>query len=155
LQDLAVQLAEVIGMSESEIKDICLLAQFHDIGKIGIQDAILFKPGRLSDIEMEEMKRHTEIGYRIAESSPDLKHISDWIYKHHEWWNGNGYPFRLKGKEIPIQCRILSIVDAYDAMTNDRPYRKAMAKERALEEIKNNSGVQFDPSLVEKFIKII
>ncbi|MBV7274078.1 transporter substrate-binding domain-containing protein [Clostridiaceae bacterium UIB06] len=155
LQELVKQIAEIIGMSQNEIKDMQLLAHFHDIGKIAVPNTILFKPGRLSEMEMIEIKRHSEIGFRIAESSPDLKHISEWIYKHHEWWNGNGYPFGLKGEEIPIQCRILSIIDAYDAMTNDRPYRRAMTKEAALREIKKNSGVQFDPFLVEKFIDIM
>lgn len=155
LKELVIKIAETVGMSQNEIKDMCLLAQFHDIGKIAVPDTILFKPGRLSEMEMIEIKRHSEIGFRIAESSSDLKHISEWIYKHHEWWNGNGYPFGLRGEEIPIQCRILSITDAYDAMTNDRPYRKAMTKEKALHEIKKSSGTQFDPFLVEKFIDIM
>ncbi|MCY6369431.1 diguanylate cyclase domain-containing protein [Clostridium ganghwense] len=155
LQELASKLAESAGMSDNEIKDMSLLGQFHDIGKVGISDAILFKPGKLNEEEAAEMKKHTEIGYRIAQSSPDLMHISDWIFKHHEWWNGEGYPFGLKGKDIPIQCRILSIVDAYDAMTNDRPYRKALKKETAVVELKKCAGIQFDPMLVDKFIDIL
>ncbi|MCY6369430.1 diguanylate cyclase domain-containing protein [Clostridium ganghwense] len=155
LQELASKLAESVGMSDNEIKDMSLLGQFHDIGKVGISDAILFKSGKLNEEEAAEMKKHTEIGYRIAQSSPDLMHISDWIFKHHEWWNGQGYPFGLKEEEIPIQCRILSIVDAYDAMTNDRPYRKALKKETAISEIKRCAGIQFDPMLVDKFINIL
>lgn len=155
MQELSARLADSVSLSESEIKDMSLFAQFHDIGKIGIPDRILFKPGKLTDEEMNEMKRHTEIGYRIAEASSDLKHISDWILKHHEWWNGQGYPFNLKGEEIPIQCRILSIVDAFDAMTNNRPYRKAISKEAACQEIVRFKGSQFDPSLVEIFIKLV
>lgn len=155
LQELASKLAESAGMSDNEIKDMSLLAQFHDIGKVGISDAILFKPGKLTQEETVEMRRHTEIGYRIAQSSPDLMHISDWIFKHHEWWNGEGYPFGLKEENIPIQCRILSIVDAYDAMTNDRPYRKALEKETAVAELKRCAGIQFDPILVDKFIDIL
>lgn len=154
MQELSGNLAEAIGMSNNDIKDMHLFAQFHDIGKVGIPDRILFKPGRLTDEEMNEMKLHTEIGYRIAESSPDLIHISDWILKHHEWWDGNGYPFKLKGEEIPVQSRILSIVDAFDAMTNNRPYRKALSKEEALLEIVKFKGTQFDPKLVDKFVEL-
>lgn len=155
LQDLAAQLAARIGLNEQDINDISLFAQFHDIGKVGISDAILFKPGKLNKVEYEEMKRHSEIGFRIAISIPDLVHIADWIFKHHEWWNGAGYPLGLKGRDIPVQCRILSIVDAFDAMTSDRPYRKAMPVENALKELLDCSGTQFDPEYVENFIELI
>lgn len=155
LQDLAANLASSVGMTEKEIKEISLLAEFHDIGKIGIPDNILFKNGKLTNEEKEIMNRHTEIGYRIAKSSPQLIHIADWILKHHEAWNGKGYPFGIKGEEIPIQCRILSIVDAYDAMTNDRPYRKAMTKEEAINEITRCKGSQFDSILSENFITLL
>ncbi|EGW41535.1 HD domain-containing phosphohydrolase [Desulfosporosinus sp. OT] len=155
MQELSGKLAEAIGMSKNEIEDMRLFAQFHDIGKVGIPDRILFKPGRLTEDEKIEMNRHTEIGYHIAESSPNLAHISDWILKHHEWWDGNGYPFKLKGEEIPLQSRILSIVDTFDAMTNNRPYRKALSKETALAEIVRFKGIQFDPMLVDEFVKLI
>ncbi|HBE76553.1 MAG TPA: hypothetical protein DDW65_02040 [Firmicutes bacterium] len=155
LQDMTAKLAAAIGLNEQDINDIILFAQFHDIGKVGISDTILFKPGKLNKIEYEEMKRHSAIGYRIASSVPDLIHIADWIYKHHEWWNGNGYPLGLKEREIPAQCRILSIVDAFDAMTSDRPYRKALQLEDALKELVNCSGTQFDPEYVERFIELI
>ncbi len=152
MQELSVRLAKTAGISEKDIEDMRLFAQFHDIGKIGIPDRILFKPGKLTDEEMAEMKRHTEIGYRIAEASSDIEHISDWILKHHEWWNGQGYPFNLKGEEIPLQCRILSIVDAFDSMTSNRPYRNALSKETAIEEIIRFRGIQFDPALVDIFV---
>ncbi len=155
LQDLAAKLAARIGQSEQEINDIILLAQFHDIGKVGISDAILFKPGKLSPLEYAEMKRHSEIGYRIASALPDLVHIADWIYKHHEWWNGLGYPLGLRGHDIPVQCRILSIVDAFDAMTSDRPYRKALSIDEALQELLRCAGNQFDPEFVEYFIEML
>lgn len=155
LQSLVEKLALSIGMSDHSISDLRLFAQFHDIGKVGIPDRILFKPGRLTDEEFAEMQRHCEIGHRIAQSAPDLAHLADWILKHHEWWNGQGYPLGLSGKDIPLECRILSIADAYDAMTSDRPYRKSLKHSEALEEIKRYSGVQFDPDLVAAFVKVI
>lgn len=155
MEDLAVQLARVVGVAERDIPDIRLFAQFHDIGKVGIPDHILFKPASLSDNEYEVMKRHTEIGYHIALTASDLVPIADWILKHHEFWNGKGYPLGLEGKDIPVACRVLSIVDAYDAMTNDRPYRKGMSPEEALIELRRCSGIQFDPEFTTSFIKLL
>lgn len=155
MQDLMVKMAKKLGMGEQKINDLKLFAQFHDIGKVGISDTILFKEGPLTNEEYAIMKRHSEIGHRIALSAPDLVHIADWILKHHEWWNGQGYPLALKENEIPIECRILAIVDAYDAMTNDRPYRKAMAKSKAIQELKDFAGKQFDPKLIQDFLKVI
>jgi len=148
---LAEKLAKSIGMQELDIADLRLFAQFHDIGKVGISDRILNKPGLLTPEERQQMQRHCEIGHRIALSSPDLSPIADWILKHQEWWNGGGYPLGMSGEAIPLECRILAIVDAYDAMTNDRPYRKAMDHEAAVAELKSCSGTQFDPALVIKF----
>ncbi|MTI81105.1 MAG: diguanylate cyclase [Firmicutes bacterium] len=155
LQNLVVAMAEKMALPERSICDLRLLAQFHDIGKVGIQDRILFKPGPLTDEEMSEMKKHSEIGHRIALSAPDLAPIAQWILKHHEWWNGSGYPLGLKGDNIPLECRILSIADAYDAMTSNRPYRQAMTSEQAIYELRKCSGTQFDPQLVEIFIEKI
>jgi diguanylate cyclase (GGDEF)-like protein len=155
LQDIVETLALAVGVPESQIADFRLLARFHDIGKVGIPDHILFKPAKLTPDEFEIMKRHSEIGYRIALASPDLSPIADWILRHHEWWNGTGYPLGVQGKEIPLACRILTIADAYDAMTNDRPYRKALPQEEALTEIMRCAGRQFDPYLTEEFAKII
>jgi diguanylate cyclase (GGDEF)-like protein len=149
------KMAMKLNFPDNLLPGIELFADFHDIGKIGISDTILFKAGRLTDQEFADMKRHAEIGFRIAEASPDLASISEWIYKHHEHWNGSGYPFGIRGTEIPLACRILSIVDAYDAMTNDRPYRTAMDQQSAIDELKRCAGTQFDPDLVEIFVEIL
>lgn len=151
LRDLTVHLAKICGLPDYRLTDLRLFAEFHDIGKVGIPDQILFKPGPLTKAEVAIMRTHCEIGHRIAISTPDLEPIADWILMHHEWWNGKGYPNSVKGQQIPIECRILSIADAYDAMTNDRPYRKALTHTQALAEIIRCSGEQFDPELVERF----
>jgi HD-GYP domain-containing protein (c-di-GMP phosphodiesterase class II) len=129
-----------------------LLATLHDIGKIGISDQILNKPDKLSPEEWVEMKKHPEIGYRIAMSSPELVPIAEYILTHHERWDGEGYPQKLAGERIPLLSRILAVVDAYDAMTEDRPYRKAMSKEEAVMEIRENLGKQFDPLMAKIFL---
>lgn len=155
MHDLIVKLAQALNLSEPIVTNLRLLAQFHDIGKVGTPDRVLFKPGELDPKEKIEIQRHSEIGHRIAKSIPELEPISDWILKHHEWWNGNGYPLGLKGEAIPLESRILAIADAYDAMTSDRPYRKALTHDEAISEIKRCSGKQFDPALVEQFIQIL
>ena len=132
-----------------------LLAQFHDIGMIGVPEEIVCKPSSLTTEEYEVVKKHSEIGHRISLSAPDLQPISDWILKHHEHWNGGGYPLGLKEEEIPLECRILAIIDAYNAMTSDRPYRNALTQEQAIEELRKYSGIQFEPYLTEKFIDMI
>ena len=155
LHHLAEKMATAVGMRETDIADLNLFAQFHDIGKVGVSDRILNKPGPLTEEERQEMRLHCEIGHRIAQSSTELKPIADWILKHQEWWNGGGYPLGLSKNEIPLPCRILSIVDAYDAMTNDRPYRKAMLTQDAINELEQAAGTQFDPSLVQLFVKFL
>ncbi|QGT99570.1 Adenylate/guanylate cyclase [Candidatus Syntrophocurvum alkaliphilum] len=131
------------------IENLKVLSLMHDIGKIAISDSILNKPGRLNKKECFEMKKHTEIGHRIAEVTPEFSHIA------HERFDGKGYPQGLKGLSIPLESRILAIVDAYDAMTNDRAYRKAMSCKKAIQEITKNSGTQFDPLLVKVFTETI
>lgn len=144
-----------LALTQSQMDELLLFAMLHDIGKIGIDDRILNKPGKLTDEEWIIMKKHTEIGYRIALSSPELHSIANYILSHHEFWDGNGYPQGLKEEEIPLLSRILSLVDAYDAMTQDRVYRLAMSRNNAIVEIQNNSGTQFDPKLTGIFIKIL
>jgi len=154
-QFFATSLSKEIGLPSDKIKEVRLLATLHDIGKIGIADLILHKPGKLSSEEWKIMKTHCEIGYTIAKAIPELAPIAEDILYHHEQWDGKGYPKGLKGEEIPLLARIVTIVDAYSAMLCDRPYRKAMSKQEALEEIKKGAGSQFDPQLVELFLKIV
>ncbi|MGE5397391.1 MAG: diguanylate cyclase domain-containing protein [Chitinophagales bacterium] len=155
LQYLVYTLGCTIGLADQDLNNLRLLAQFHDIGKVGIPDRILFKAASLTSDEHVEMQKHCEIGYRIALTAPDLAPIAEWILKHHEWWNGNGYPLGLKEEDIPMECRLLAIADAFDAMTSDRPYRHALTINEAIQELKRCSGSQFDPLLVECFINSI
>ncbi len=152
LARMAVGLSDRAGLPGHRKNDLRLLAQFHDIGKIGISDKILLKPGVLTSEERKEIERHSEIGHRIATVIPELQPVAEFILKHHERWDGKGYPLGLKGEQIPIENRILAIVDAYDAMTSDRPYRKAMTAVEAFAELRKCQGSQFDPILVELFL---
>lgn len=151
---LAVKLGKQIGLEEEELNSLELLAQLHDIGKINIDIKILAKKDKLTDEEWKEMKKHPEIGYRIASNLLEIRHVAEYILYHHERWDGTGYPKGLQGNDIPLLSRIISIVDAFDAMTNQRSYKEAFSIEKAIEEIKVNSGTQFDPALVERFISL-
>ncbi|MEA1961253.1 MAG: diguanylate cyclase [Bacillota bacterium] len=155
MQDLIIRVGEALDFNEQQKQNLLLLARFHDIGKVGIADGILNKPGKLTVVEYEEMKKHSEIGFRIARAADDLFYIADWILKHHERWDGTGYPIGLKGEEIPVECRILSVVDAYDAIVSDRPYRKAMSHQCAIQELAEGAGSQFDPEVVRVFRKAV
>lgn len=144
----------MLKLSPHELDNLTLFAMLHDIGKVAIRESVLQKPGPLSPGEWEEMKRHSEIGYRIAQSSPELSIIAEYILSHHEHWNGEGYPRGLKGEEIPLISRILAVVDAFDAMTTDRVYRMSVSEKEALEELKRNAGAQFDPVVTEAFCSL-
>ncbi len=155
LEDICSEIGKRLNLSNKQLSNLIFLAQMHDLGKVGIPDRILFKEGTLTAEEWEVMQQHAEKGYRIALSSVGLAEIADLILKHHERWDGTGYPLGLKGEEIPIECRILAVVDAYDAMTNDRPYRKAMTHEEAVAELQEYAGCYFDPQVVQLFFSIL
>lgn len=152
LTELSKKLGRALGLCEDKIDELELVSTLHDIGKISVDRNVLTKAGKLSEEYWREIKKHPDVGYRIANSTPELRHIADYILCHHERWDGKGYPQGLAGKEIPLVSRIISIVDAYDAMTQDRAYRKALPKEEAVAEIMNNAGTQFDPEIAKIFI---
>ncbi|MCK4552017.1 MAG: diguanylate cyclase [Tenericutes bacterium] len=146
-------IARKINLRQNEINNVILLCKLHDIGKISIDDFILNKPGELNSEEWKKIKKHPEIGYRIASSLKDLAHIAEGILCHHEHYNGSGYPRGLRGDHIPISARITSIADAFDVMTTKRNYRQTLTIEEAIEELIKCKGTQFDPELVDIFIE--
>lgn len=154
VSNICISIGEKLGMQSNELNMLKAISVLHDIGKIAIDDQILNKPGKLNDEEWETIKRHPEIGYRILSSSPEYISIAEDILYHHERYDGKGYPRGLKGEEIPIRARIITIADSFDAMISDRPYRKALANEEALSEIKRCAGSQFDPKIAQLFIEL-
>jgi HD-GYP domain-containing protein (c-di-GMP phosphodiesterase class II) len=152
---LCQQMADTLDLRESQKRNLLLLSKIHDLGKIGVPDEILNKPGKLTRKEFDRMKSHVSIGFNIASRAKELVSVAPYILHHHEHWDGTGYPDGLRGEEIPLECRILGIIDAFDAMTNDRPYQEGISVEEAVEEIKRGAGKQFDPYLVEKFLEIL
>ncbi|MFW5794502.1 MAG: HD domain-containing phosphohydrolase [Bacillota bacterium] len=150
-----VMIGETLKLSRDQINLLKVGGILHDIGKIAIDDKILDKPGRLTDIEYEKIKKHPEIGYRILSTSSQYIDISKDILHHHEHYDGRGYPQGLKGEEIPFNSRIIALADAYDAMTLSRPYRSSFNKEEAIKEIEKCAGTQFDPEIAKVFIEAI
>ena len=144
-------LAKKLNLDDTMLEEIETAGLLHDIGKIGIPQRILCKPGKLTDEEYEVMKSHPEQGEKMLKDIKKLTLISNWLRTHHEKWDGTGYPNGLKGEEIPLSGRIIALADTYDAMTSDRPYRKALSHEIAIEEIKRCAGTQFDPVLAQLF----
>lgn len=155
MAQLTSLLGKAMGLQASQLEKLNLLVAMHDIGKIGIDNKILMKPGKLTAEEWIEMQQHPGIGYRLALTAPDLKPIALDILCHQERWDGKGYPNGLQKEAIPLFSRILAVADAYDAMTSDRPYRKALSKEYAIAEIVKGSGTQFDPEVVKLFLEVI
>ena len=154
VSNICISIGKALDMTIDELNLLKLISQLHDIGKIGIDEAILNKPSKLNNKEWESIKKHPEIGYRILSTSPEYLEIATDILSHHEHYDGKGYPRGLKGEEIPLRARIISIADAYDAMISERPYRDPLTHLEAINEIKINSGSQFDPVIAKIFIDL-
>jgi HD-GYP domain-containing protein (c-di-GMP phosphodiesterase class II) len=155
VEDYCVAIAEAMRLEYHIINELRLLAKLHDIGKIAIPITVLNKADALSQQEWMMMKQHAEIGARIVSASPNMDTIAEGILYHHEYWNGQGYPEGKKETAIPLTSRILSVVDAYDAMTSQRPYNTTKTKEEAIKELIACSGRQFDPFVTELFVSIL
>jgi putative two-component system response regulator len=155
LRAFGQQLALACGLSPSEVQAVRYGGILHDIGKIGVDEAIIRKPGPLTPEEAAQMRRHPEIGAQIISQMRFAREVAPIISAHHEYWDGSGYPRGLRGEEIPIGARIITIVDAYDAMTTDRPYRLALSQEEALRRLREARGTQFDPEVLDVFLGLI
>ncbi|MBN2073103.1 MAG: diguanylate cyclase [Actinobacteria bacterium] len=154
LKVLILKLGKAISLPQNKLDELVLLSTLHDIGKVAVPEKILMKKGKLTREEWKIIKRHPEIGYNIAKSTPQIAMIAEDILSHHEWWDGSGYPQGLRGVDIPINSLITSIVDAYDVMTVGRTYREPINKKDASDELRRCAGTQFSPLLVDKFVRI-
>ena len=151
----AVAIAEQLAVSNDELENISIAAKLHDLGKIGIHDYVLTKPGKLTEDEWKEIKQHTVKGVAILEPLNFLNGILEIVKQHHERFNGKGYPDGIKADGIRLGARIIAVADAFDAMLSDRPYRGAYSLEGAIGELKKNSGFQFDPEVVKAFLEVL
>ena len=154
LAEWGLRVARDLGVPESNMPDVEMGALLHDIGKIGIPDGILNKPGRLTPEEFELVKRHPEYGWTVIRKLPGFERSSLYVLHHHENVDGTGYPAHLKGSEIPIGSRIVSVTDAFDAMVSSRPYRKGLPFAEAIRRLHQSSGTQFDRTVVQSFVRI-
>ncbi|MEI6515136.1 MAG: diguanylate cyclase [bacterium] len=150
---VSLAMCKVLGLPRNDVQAMAHGALLHDIGKIAVPDAILLKPGPLSDEEWKVMRRHPEVGYNILKTSPHLKDVAELVYSHQERYDGKGYPRSLKGDAICLGARVFAVVDAYDAMRSDRPYRRAMSSEKAAQELRDGVGTYFDPAVVDAFLR--
>ena len=155
MQMMALEFGKELGLQDSELNRLSLLITLHDIGKISVPEEILTKKDPLTEEEWEIIRKHPETGFRITRSTEEFTYIAEEIYAHHERWDGTGYPRRLKGEDIPFLSRITAIVDAFEVMTNGRPYKKQLSQSEAVAEIKRCSGTQFDPELAKFFLRKI
>ncbi len=153
IQEYSQKLGKALGFDEERLATLKTLGKYHDLGKVGIPEHILFKDGPLTEEEKEVLKSHCVIGHRIAMSIPEISHLGEFILRHHEWWDGRGYPGGLQGEEIPLESRILAISDAYEALTSERWGHVSVSG--GLEELRRCAGSKFDPELLEKFVEIV
>jgi HD-GYP domain-containing protein (c-di-GMP phosphodiesterase class II) len=153
LAEWGLRVARDLGVPEQTMPDLEMGALLHDIGKIGVPDGILNKPSRLTDEEYEIVKRHPEFGWTVIRNLPGLEQTSLYVLHHHENFDGTGYPARLRESEIPIGARIVSVIDAFDAMVSTRPYRAGMPLDEAIRRLHQASGKQFDPAVVKSFVR--
>ncbi|MEI6577925.1 MAG: PAS domain S-box protein [Eubacteriales bacterium] len=153
--EICEALAKAMNFSKDDINQMRIAGLMHDIGKIGISEEVLNKPANLNLNEWNELERHSEIGYRILSSVSEFSKIADYVLEHHEKLDGSGYPRGLRGQAISMQARIITLSDAYDAMTSERPYKKCLSKQQAIDEIKKCSGSQFDPDISKIFVQIV
>jgi putative nucleotidyltransferase with HDIG domain len=151
---IAVRLADELGCDAKTMETLYLAGQLHDIGKIGIDDDVLQKAGRLSADEYEHIKQHVEIGHHILHDLAKLEEVLPVVLHHHESWNGCGYPNKLDSEQIPLAARILAVADAFDAMSSDRPYRKSMADDNVDRILQAGSGQQWDPQVIDAFFRV-
>jgi len=154
LAEWAVRVGEELGLSEEELRDVEYASMLHDVGKVGVSDEILFKPGRLTEEEFDQIKKHPEYGWAILRAVPGLENVSLVVLHHHERMDGQGYPAGLKGDQIPLGARIVCVVDAFDAMLSSRTYRKGLGIDEALRRLRDSSPDQFDPQIVAPFIEL-
>jgi HD-GYP domain-containing protein (c-di-GMP phosphodiesterase class II) len=154
LAEWALHVATELGFDESALSDLEVAALLHDIGKIGIPDAILNKPAKLTDDEYGQMKKHPEYGWAVLRHVPGMERASLMILHHHESFEGRGYPAGLRGEEIPIGSRIVSVIDSFDAMVSNRPYRNGLGVEEAISRLVGGRGTQFDPQVVDAFLPL-
>jgi HD-GYP domain-containing protein (c-di-GMP phosphodiesterase class II) len=155
LAEWGLRVARSLGVPEHSLPDLETGALLHDIGKVAIPESILGKPGRLTDEEFEIVKRHPEFGWTVIRNLPGLEHTSLQILHHHENFDGTGYPAGLKGTEIPIGARIVSVIDSFDAMISNRPYRAGLPMKEVIRRLHESSGTQFDPLVVDAFVRIV
>lgn len=155
VMNYSLAIGRLMGISENEMENLRLAAILHDVGKIGVRDSILLKNGKLDMEESQTMSQHTEFGTKILGHVKKLKDVLPGVRSHHEKYDGTGYPDNMQGEDIPLLARIIAVADTFDAMTSDRPYRQALSIKTAVEELKINSGVQFDPEVVRHFIKVL
>lgn len=154
LAEWGVRIGRELGLDDDRLRDLEIAAVLHDIGKIGVPDAILTKPGPITPEERAEMQKHSEYGWRVLHGIPGFGRASLFVLHHHEAYDGSGYPGGLRGDETPIEARIVAIIDAFDAMISARPYRQGLGMPEAIERLQRGAGTQFDPVVTPAFIRI-